>query len=408
MRIDTLDPPREFTVGSDGAIRLRHVANIELGPDEQVTFVTESRTEYDVVRKDWGYYATPSLNARLRDHGLRGALVRGEVSARLHLLLVERGHEEAFLEYLRNDHMKVAAWLDTDEAVARLLASASTSGFVTISGSPRTCEFCGSSHYVRIKSYDAPPVGETRFAALSTGYSRTLWQCGGCNHVVNQTPVDPDTLYSTDYVDATYGNRLAEAYGRIMSLPPERSDNYHRVERVIDFFKRNRGRSSGTLLDIGSGLGVFGAAMRARGWNVTALDPDERAVRHAREVVGVNGIHGDFMSARTTERFDLVTMNKVLEHVRDPVAFLARAQDWLAPDGLGYVEVPDGEAALRDSPEREEFFVEHRCAFSAISTVQLIWQSGYLLLRLDRIREPSSKYTLAAFIETAGASQPPA
>jgi hypothetical protein len=105
MRIDSLDPPREFTVGQNGSIRLRHVANIELSPDEQVTFVTESRTEYDVVRKDWGYYATPSLNGRLRDHGLRGALVKGEVSGRLHLLLVEIGHEGAFLEYLLNDQL---------------------------------------------------------------------------------------------------------------------------------------------------------------------------------------------------------------------------------------------------------------------------------------------------------------
>jgi SAM-dependent methyltransferase len=398
MRIDSLDPPREFTVGQNGSIRLRHVANIELSPDEQVTFVTESRTEYDVVRKDWGYYATPSLNGRLRDHGLRGALVKGEVSGRLHLLLVEIGHEGAFLEYLLNDQLKVVAWLDTDDGVARLLALNSMPGLVSESGSPRTCEFCGSSQYLRVKSYDAPPVGETRFAAFSKGYSRTLWQCGGCIHVLNQTPVDPDTLYSTDYVDATYGNELAAAYKRIMALAPERSDNYHRVERVVDFFVQHQGRSSGTLLDIGSGLCVFGAAMRARGWGVTALDPDERAVRHARDVVGVKGIHGDFMATRPSDRFDLVTMNKVLEHVRDPIAFLARARDWLAPDGLVYLEVPDGEAALRESPEREEFFVEHRCAFSAASTAQLVRRSGYLLLRLDRLREPSTKYTLAAFI----------
>lgn len=405
MRVDRLDPPREFTVGGDGSIRLRHVANIELSPDEQVTFVTASGTEYDVVRKNWGYYATPSLNARLRDHGLRGVLVRGGVTGRLHLLLVEAGHEDAFLNYVHNDYLEVAAWLDTDEAVGRLLSSGTMPGMATRSDSPPPCEYCRSSQYRRIKSYDAPPDGETRFAAFSKGYSRTLWQCGGCNHVLNETPVDPDTLYSTDYLDATYGNKFLATYERIMALPPEKSDNYQRVERIIEFFSHHRGRSTGTLLDIGSGLGVFGSVMRERGWQITAVDPDERAVRHTREVVGANAIHGHFMAIPARERFDLVTMNKVLEHVRDPVGFLARARDFLIPGGLVYLEVPDGEAALLDSPEREEFFVEHRCAFSSISTAQLVRRSGYLLRRLDRVREPSTKYTLVAFIEESPAAR---
>lgn len=116
MDAERLDPPREFTVG-DGSITLRHCANVRLEPDEQLTFVTESGTEVDVVRKEWGYYGTPSLNGRLADHGLRAAIVMGH-NGKAFLHLVEKGIEVEYDNYLDETGMRVIAWLDTDEAVS--------------------------------------------------------------------------------------------------------------------------------------------------------------------------------------------------------------------------------------------------------------------------------------------------
>lgn len=114
MRVKRIEPAREFQVG---AITLRHSADIELEPDEQITLVTPSATEYDVVRKSWGYYATPSMNRRLADHRLRAALT-ANADGRVALMLVERGCEHDFDAYLADQRMRVVAWLDTDEAVA--------------------------------------------------------------------------------------------------------------------------------------------------------------------------------------------------------------------------------------------------------------------------------------------------
>src|SRR5204863_5563233 len=76
MKLALTDPPREFGVGTGGAVRLKDCAHIALEPDEQVTFQTESGGEYDVVRKSWGFYATPSLNGRLERFNLRAVLVK--------------------------------------------------------------------------------------------------------------------------------------------------------------------------------------------------------------------------------------------------------------------------------------------------------------------------------------------
>jgi hypothetical protein len=109
------------------------------------------------------------------------------------------------------------------------------------------------------------------------------------------------------------------------------------------------------------------------------------------------------MSATGLGLHDLVTLNKVLEHVDDPTAMLARAAGSLLPGGFLYVEVPDGDAAAAAGPGREEFFVEHLHAFSPASLAMLARRAGLSPLRVDRLREPSGKYTLAAYCVPATA-----
>ena len=114
MRVERRDPPREFQVGP---VTISHCADVQLEPDEQITLVSGSGTEYDIVRKSWGYYATPSTNRRLAERGLRAALT-ANADGRIALLLVERGHEGEFEDYLSAQRMRVVAWLDDDEAAA--------------------------------------------------------------------------------------------------------------------------------------------------------------------------------------------------------------------------------------------------------------------------------------------------
>ena len=142
--------------------------------------------------------------------------------------------------------------------------------------------------------------------------------------------------------------------------------------------------------------------MQAAGWKVTASDPDERAVRHLRETAGVDALHADFLTAgpATLATHDVVTFNKVLEHVPDPVAMLGGAHAVLNRGGFVYVEVPDAEGAAND-PEgfgREEFFVDHHHVFSPASARLLAAAAGFAVLDLEQLQEPSTKYTLRLFL----------
>lgn len=110
MNIKKIDPPRSFDVGVSG-ITLEHCADVRLNPDEMITFVTPDGHEYDVVRKAWGYYATPSIDERLRVNGFRVALVQNSVSGRLYIVLVEEAQIAEWEQYSRLENLKVVSWL---------------------------------------------------------------------------------------------------------------------------------------------------------------------------------------------------------------------------------------------------------------------------------------------------------
>lgn len=220
--------------------------------------------------------------------------------------------------------------------------------------------------------------------------------------------MDMSGLYDGRYVDSTYGaDGLKRAFDRIVGLRAGQSDNIGRVERVrqfcsVHFAKMLAGGAMPKVLDVGSGLCVFLYQLhKLTGWPCTALDPDLRAVAHARELANVDGVCADFMRAGDVGRFDLITFNKVLEHVKDPIAMLTRARDHLLPSGLVYIELPDGEDAQKEGFGREEFFIDHDHVFSLESTRVLAERAGFRCEAVERLREPSSKFTVRAFLSVA-------
>lgn len=262
---------------------------------------------------------------------------------------------------------------------------------------------CAGRHLVAAFSYDAPPKGETRFDLGGAAYARAYDRCTECGHWFARHEIDVGRLYEHAYVDATYGGAagMRARLARILALPPERSDNTGRVARVLAFAAERFGRGAAgrRLLDVGAGIGVFPAAMKSAGWTVVAVEPDPRTAGHLREAVGIEA-HAVPVAALDPSKiggFDVVTFNKVLEHVEDPVAMLAAARPLLAPEGFVYVEVPDAEAAAAHGPEREEFFIEHHHVFSPTSLSQMGERAGLSVIGVERLQEPSTKFTLRGF-----------
>ncbi|MDE0973587.1 MAG: hypothetical protein OSA11_00675 [Candidatus Nanopelagicales bacterium] len=121
MKVKVKSDPRIFPVGI-AHTQLSHVADIDLESDEMVTFVTDEKLEYDVCRKSWGYYATPSLGGRLRAFGWRAAVMRNKDTRHCFVVLVQEGREDEWMAYMLIERQELVLWIDDFETLSGMPA----------------------------------------------------------------------------------------------------------------------------------------------------------------------------------------------------------------------------------------------------------------------------------------------
>lgn len=106
MKIKIKKKPRKFKVKVGRKyIELKDTAEIELQKNEQVTFKFLN-SEYDVAKKDWGYYATPSINDRLKRFGFRTFLIKNKLN-KIYIFLVHKNKMKKFKEYCKKDGKEI-------------------------------------------------------------------------------------------------------------------------------------------------------------------------------------------------------------------------------------------------------------------------------------------------------------
>jgi SAM-dependent methyltransferase len=116
-------------------------------------------------------------------------------------------------------------------------------------------------------------------------------------------------------VVARYEDWYDSAYGRVVD----------RIERALLEELLVPLGPGASLLEIGCGTAHFGAALRARGFRVSGVDPELAMLRVARE--RVPSVCGDgFRLPFRDGAFDGAYIVSVLDYVDDPVALLAEAR----------------------------------------------------------------------------------
>jgi 2-polyprenyl-3-methyl-5-hydroxy-6-metoxy-1,4-benzoquinol methylase len=164
--------------------------------------------------------------------------------------------------------------------------------------------------------------------------------CTGCGHVYND-PVpgaaELAAFYARDYrlaykgAQRPRGRQIVRNFARVESF-------WRRWGHVLA--RQGLGRRA-RVLDVGAGSGEFLYVAQALGHDARGVEPNEAYARYCREALNLDVATAGLESLEAGALYDVIRLNHVLEHLRDPVEALARISQSLAPDGVLHVEVPD-------------------------------------------------------------------
>lgn len=266
-----------------------------------------------------------------------------------------------------------------------------------------SCFLCGKSDYRLIQQVEQKPVGETDYGISPHRYYREICQCNHCGVYFNRrADLFAADFYQGQYNDAIQSGSLERRFSKITKLPFSNSDNKNRVLRIVNYlYSNDYVPAQMKVLDVGSGTCVFLFEMNKFGFDTYCIDPDPVAIKHALDRAGVAGAEaGAFETYETEQKFDLITFNKVLEHVETPVVSLLKAKTMLASNGLVYVELPDGEPTPEGPAmiDRSEFYIDHHTTFNSRSFQFLASSAGLTVHDLSQITDPSGKHTIYGFL----------
>ncbi len=115
----------------------------------------------------------------------------------------------------------------------------------------------------------------------------------------------------------------------------------HRIKEVKRLLLRSFSPPF-SLVDIGSGPGLFLEFARDKGWDAIGIEPSYDAWNFAvKKGLNVLNIAFEDFDAEANERFHAVFLDHVLEHLIDPKAAICRARDILKDNGVICVIVPN-------------------------------------------------------------------
>ena len=284
---------------------------------------------------------------------------------------------------------------------------------MTVVTTPGSCAICGGKPGRELLRITVPDRFERHAGVPANGYERRWVECSDCgvaanayaDGVLEKLSSLSAGYYEVDFQAGTIGGK----YAMVMALPRARSDNAQRVGRIRRFIDGWWGELPGPMraLDIGAGTGVFlsrfldDAGKAGQFWSAVAVEPDPVAATHLRSLGMFEVVDRLFTADLGLSGFDLVTLNKVVEHLPDPVALLQHAATALGPGRVMYVEVPDVATLYHRPPTDNILGPLHRHLYDVRSLDLALRRAGMHAIGIERLFEPSGKISLAAFAVTS-------
>jgi 2-polyprenyl-3-methyl-5-hydroxy-6-metoxy-1,4-benzoquinol methylase len=248
--------------------------------------------------------------------------------------------------------------------------------------------------------------GRTAHYLFSVDHQR-LVRCTQCGFTY-QSPQPSDEvlgkIYSANYFLGAGEERQAE-FARL---------KFRTAEHYLDELVAYSGLRNGRILEIGCGTGNQLLAAARRGFTVAGVEYSSHACETARSRLAAEGFAGEIICGEISqlkdhgETFDACIMADLIEHVRDPAAFIQQVHALLKPGGVVLIATPslDSWSARFMGTSWMEFKVEHLSYFNRHTLESLLFVEGFReffckpgrkILSLDYVKAHFDKFPAKGF-----------
>lgn len=247
------------------------------------------------------------------------------------------------------------------------------------------CYLCGSEKASILREQD---LRDPYLDLVNPEYNRVkrYWKvcqdCGFVYHSPTLTSDDEKILYAR-YRDESFRKESPDAYfDRITSLPPEKSENFMKISRLLQVMKQHslvtEKKKHISVLDIGCGGGVLLYTFRTLYPHVqlAGVEPTEAFAELAKRRLNVPVITARYREGLFAHQFDIILCTAVLEHVYDLRSFVSVIVRDLSEDGVLFIEVPDILDFGKLPTEHDRLSAPHHYSFSPNSLKRLLGEQG--------------------------------
>ncbi|MEQ1584233.1 MAG: class I SAM-dependent methyltransferase [Cyclobacteriaceae bacterium] len=230
----------------------------------------------------------------------------------------------------------------------------------------QVCPICSSDHL--------KPLMIARDYTVTQG-DFSLQQCEQCHFVATSPRPDQNSIalyYQSDkYISHTSSGK--NVIDRIYLLA--RNYTLRSKYKLIKKYK-----ALGSVLDYGCGTGAFLHYIQKRNWQIAGVEPSEAAAKKAHELTRTEIYHD---LKQINDKFDVITLWHVLEHVHDLNEKLIEIKDHLEKDGILLVAVPNYKS--QDAQKYGAFWAgfdvpRHLWHFSNSTMKTLLEKNGFRLI----------------------------
>jgi 2-polyprenyl-3-methyl-5-hydroxy-6-metoxy-1,4-benzoquinol methylase len=192
--------------------------------------------------------------------------------------------------------------------------------------------------------------------------------CDDCTHVFTEG------YYHDEALNLIFGSTQdIQVVGNQME--GQRHVSARMIEKCLPYAK------SGNWLDVGFGNGSLLFTAQEFGFNVHGLDLRETSVS-AIQRLGIPADQDDITEFETDQKFDVISMMDVLEHMPFPRLGLQAAFDLMNPGGVLFVSMPNSDSPAWKDLDRQNLNpywgeIEHYHNFGRTTLYGLLQEFGF-------------------------------